>query len=113
MFEDDLKKKLFGFLQKKNPKIKKIEVVFEKKMKKMEDDLKKILELSEMARTFIEKFLGQSLLGEKLIRYGERKEEKKTTNLVATNVCHAARLQRRTGSARTSLGPIRGLGVSS
>jgi hypothetical protein len=26
--------------------------------------------------------------------------------IVATNVCHAARLQRRTGSARTSLGPI-------
>ena len=25
--------------------------------------------------------------------------------IVATNVCHAARLQRRTGSARTSLGP--------
>ena len=60
-----------------------------------------------MARTFIEKSLGQSLLGEKVIRYGEkRKGEKKTTNLVATNVCHTACLQRRTGSARTSLEPI-------
>jgi hypothetical protein len=61
--------------------------------------------MSEVAKTFIEKSLGQSLLGEKVIRRRE-KEEKKTTNLVAIYVCHAARLQRRTGSARTSLGPI-------
>jgi hypothetical protein len=29
--------------------------------------------------------------------------------IVATYVCHAARLQHRTGSARTSLGPILGI----
>jgi hypothetical protein len=53
-----------------------------------------------MARTFIEKSLGQSLLGEKVIRRREKKrkqeQEKKTTNLVATSfatqpVCNAAR----------------------
>jgi hypothetical protein len=50
-----------------------------------------------MARTFLEKSLGQSLLGEKVIRRREKKrKEKKTTNLVATSfatqpVCNAAR----------------------
>jgi hypothetical protein len=39
-------------------------------------------------------------------REEERKKERIMPLIVATNVCHAARLQRRTGSARTSLGPI-------
>ena len=39
---------------------------------------------------------------------GERKKERRKIMplIVATYVRHAARLQRRTGSARTSLGPI-------
>jgi hypothetical protein len=36
----------------------------------------------------------------------EKKEERIMPLIVATYVCHAARLQRRTGSTRTSLGPI-------
>jgi hypothetical protein len=35
-----------------------------------------------------------------------RKKERIMPLIVATYVCHAACLQRRTGSARTSLGPI-------
>jgi hypothetical protein len=45
--------------------------------------------------------------GRKVIRYRKRKERKKKKNEFSGHfVCHAARLQRCTGSARTSLGPI-------
>jgi hypothetical protein len=50
-------------------------------------------------------------LGQKVrekIMGGEEREKERENNCVNSGhyVCHAARLQRRTGSARTSLGPI-------
>jgi hypothetical protein len=44
--------------------------------------------------------------GRKVIRYRERRERKEKNEFSGHYVCHAAHLQQRTGSARTSLGPI-------
>jgi hypothetical protein len=67
----------------------------------------KILEFSEMARTFIEKFLGQPLLGEKVRAERRREREREKNNGVNRGhyVLHQ-RWRTPTAGARTSLGPI-------
>ena len=59
-----------------------------------------------MARTLIEKSLGNPFWEKSNKAQRKEKRREKNNEFSGHFVCHAARLQRRTGSACTSLGPI-------